>query len=219
MSGVEALAVVSIIANIVAVVDFSVEVIDRAKRFGGDVKDVPEEFREVRRTLPLIASTLQKTSTSTKSGQVDEATCKVLRPVLEGCQTKIDELSDIFKKVLPPEGASKWTRGWKAVSSMGQDKKVKALASNIWDDIQALTYYHVSEVATAAQLTTAISAMTVSPPPKKTQFMLRYQKDEDFIGRGQIMEEVEARFKTMNRVAIAGIGGVGYVSSMRLISQ
>jgi N-terminal domain on NACHT_NTPase and P-loop NTPases len=213
MSGIEALAVIGIIANIIALVDFSVKVYDRAKGFGDEVKDVPEEFREVRRILPLVANTLEKTSSHAKSGQVDEETCKVLRPVLEGCQIKIEELSAIFNNVLPAEGASKWTRGWKAVSSMGQDKKVKALASKIWDDVQALTYYHVSEGATAAQLTnltTAMATFTASVSSKKTQFMLRYQKDEDFIGRDEVMKEIEERSKTMKRVAIAGIGGVGY---------
>ena len=47
-------------------------------------------------------------------------------------------------------------------------------------------------------------------PPRKPQFMVRYQTDEDFIGREGIMKEIGRRFGIKNRVAIAGIGGVGY---------
>jgi hypothetical protein len=75
MSGAEALAVLGILANIVAVVDFSIKVLDRAQDFG-DLKDIPEEFREIRQVLPLISNTLQITSSHVVSGQVEEATCK-----------------------------------------------------------------------------------------------------------------------------------------------
>ena len=40
--------------------------------------------------------------------------------------------------------------------------------------------------------------------------MVRYQRDLDFVGREEIMEEIKQRFSSKNRVAIAGIGGVGY---------
>jgi hypothetical protein len=46
--------------------------------------------------------------------------------------------------------------------------------------------------------------------PRKPYFMVRYQTDDDFIGREEIMEEISQRFKRKNRVAIAGMGGVGY---------
>lgn len=46
--------------------------------------------------------------------------------------------------------------------------------------------------------------------PRKPFFMVRYQTDKDFIGREEIMEEFGRRFERGNRVAIAGIGGVGY---------
>lgn len=40
--------------------------------------------------------------------------------------------------------------------------------------------------------------------------MVRYQVEEDFIGRNNIMDEIGQRFKTKNRLVAAGIGGVGY---------
>ena len=144
MSGAEALAVIGIISNIAAIVDFGVKVYDRAKGFDGDLRAIPGEFQEVRRILPLISKSLENTRINAASGKVDENTCKTLRPVLEGCHAKIRDLNTIFKNVLPSERASKWTRSWKAISSVRQDKKVKVLANRIWDDVQALTYHHVS---------------------------------------------------------------------------
>ena len=41
--------------------------------------------------------------------------------------------------------------------------------------------------------------------------MLEYDSDEDFIGRDEIMNAIETRFAArVNRVAVTGIGGVGY---------
>jgi hypothetical protein len=36
-------------------------------------------------------------------------------------------------------------------------------------------------------------------------------KDPKFIGREDIIQEIDQRFKANRRVAISGIGGVGYV--------
>ncbi len=219
MSGAEALVVIGLIANIIAVVDFSVKIYDHAKGFSGDLKEVPEEFREVRTLLPLISNSLGKTLSRAKSGKIDEATCKVLRPVLENCQTKIEELRKIFEDVLPADGASKWTRVRKAISSVGKDKKAKSIITKIWEDVVALTYHHASEGATAAQLEAyaeKVSERSISTVSvKRACFMVRYLQEGHFIGRGGIMKEIEHRFKTKNRVAIAGMGGVGYCNPPR----
>jgi hypothetical protein len=219
MSGAEALAVIGIIANIIAIVDFSTKIYDRAKSFSGDLKEVPEEFREVRSLLPLISKCLDSTLSRAEFGEIDEATCKVLRPVLENCQIKIEELRKIFEDVLPAEGASKWTRVRKAISSVGKDKKAKSIITKIWEDVKALAYHHASEGATAAQLQSyaeKVSTRSISTVPVRSAcFMVRYQQEDHFIGRDGIMKEIEQRFETKNRVAIAGIGGVGYCNPSR----
>ena len=43
--------------------------------------------------------------------------------------------------------------------------------------------------------------------------MLNFDQEEDFVGREEVMGEIGRRFDTnANRVALTGIGGVGYVS-------
>ena len=47
-------------------------------------------------------------------------------------------------------------------------------------------------------------------PVKKTTWLNKYDSDPDFVGRGQILEDIERQLKAKNhRVALAGIGGVG----------
>ena len=47
-------------------------------------------------------------------------------------------------------------------------------------------------------------------PPRKTCFMVKFDRDPNFIGREDIMKEIGERLKMQQRrVAITGIGGVG----------
>lgn len=48
-------------------------------------------------------------------------------------------------------------------------------------------------------------------PVKKTTWLNKYDSDPDFVGRDQTLEDIEWQLKGKNhRVALAGIGGVGY---------
>lgn len=47
---------------------------------------------------------------------------------------------------------------------MGQKQKVKALATKILDDVQALTYYHVAVTANVMQVTKALGSIVINTP-------------------------------------------------------
>jgi len=148
MSGAEALLVVGIIANIVQLVDFTSKVVGRVKDSAQDGHSIPKAFRNIQVTLPLLASTLRKTEVQVKSGKSDEQTCNALRPVVEACEAQMNELKAIFVQALPAEGASRWTRGWKAIASVGKDKKVDDIARSLSELRSTLIHYHVTNLAT-----------------------------------------------------------------------
>ncbi len=148
MSGAEALLVIGIIANVVQLVDFTSKIVGRVKDSAQDGHSIPKAFRNIQVTLPLLASTLSKTEDQIKAGKVDERTCKALRPVLEVCEAQMNELKAIFVQALPAEGASRWTRGWKAISSVGKDKKVDDIARSLSELRSTLIHYHVTNLAT-----------------------------------------------------------------------
>jgi hypothetical protein len=55
------------------------------------------------------------------------------------------------------------------------------------------------------------SALTVPVAPV---FMVPFQRDPKYLGRPATMDEIILRFKTQHRVALAGLGGVGYVFAL-----
>jgi len=44
-------------------------------------------------------------------------------------------------------------------------------------------------------------------------FTVPFERDTDFVGRSDILEQIDQKLKNHSRVALAGIGGVGQVSS------
>ena len=147
MTGAEAFVVVGIIANIVQIVEFTGKAVERVKDSAQDLHSLPKAFRDIQSTLPLLANTLSKTQSQVQSGSVDEGTCKTLRPVLEACEEKIKELESIFAKALPTNNTSGLKRGWKALLTIGQDKRVEELGRQLSQLRSNLVHYHVTNMA------------------------------------------------------------------------
>lgn len=193
----EAVAVISIITNIIALINFSAGIYNSAKDLSDGSKDIPKAFRNISHVLPLVSDSLRKTQEQIESGEIDESSCGGLKPSLESCKDIVLELNNLFKKVLPSDNASKLSRGWKAVSSMVIDKKVEDLNKAMMQYVGVITLYHVSNRIQKPNST------------RKPLFMVPY-RNEEFIGRNDILAEVAQGFKARApRIAISGIGGVG----------
>ena len=218
MSGAEAFAVIGIIANIINLAKFSRDVISQIKRYGENAQEVPEAFRDIQAVLPLISSTLVRTRNQVECGTLDDDTCKVLRPVLEGCQKKMEQLKALFEDVMAEEGASKFKRGLMAIKSMRKDKEVKEIAQSLDRFVAHLTHYHASEGVTSRDIESlkgAMSSMSVEQletQSPKTHFLVPVQWSEDFAGREEVMEFLHSRLclgDRHSRVALVGLGGMG----------
>lgn len=218
MSGAEALAVIGIIANIINLTEFSRNVVSQIKRYGENAQEVPEAFRDVQAVLPLISSTLIRTRNQVECGTLDDDTCKVLRPVLEGCQDKMELLKAIFKDVIAEVGASKFKRGLMAIKSMRKDKEVKEIAQALDRFVTHLTHYHASEGVTSRDIESlkgAMSSMSVEQLETqlpKTHFLVPVQWSDDFAGRKEVMEFLDSKLcleDRHSRIALVGLGGMG----------
>ena len=218
MSGAEALAVISIIANIVQLVEFSSKAISRVKEYGEDAQDIPKTFRDIQIGLPLIGHTLGEIQTRVADGQVPEEKCKALKEVLRGCKAKLAELNIIFEKVLPQDGASKGKRVWKGLRSLWHDKEVDRISQGLWRSLQSLTLSHVVTAPTSREIQALVeSASKMDFIPKSTSAVQAYFEvptlsSSDFVGREETMADLAIKLclpEKHCRVAVVGLGGVG----------
>ena len=220
MSGAEALLVLGTIANVFAVMDLSSNAIERVKESLEDTLDLPKSFQRLQNFLPLMSDTLHKTEQKAIAGELEESTCKAIQLVIRDSGRELEDLKGILKKLVSPEGASKWRRGMNAMSSLRYDKKAEGIVKALESSMSLLTHYHVATAPTAAQLTSMVtrtsSAATkaVPEPPSipKPYYMVPIQWSSDFTGRVEIMETLDGKLcqtDRHSRVALVGLGGVG----------
>lgn len=193
----EALAIIGLASAIVQFVDFSAKIVDRLQDFHSSVNAVPKAFRDVKVELPLLLDTLKRTQEQVESGAISRETQEALLPVVEGCRSQVELLDSTLVKTLPKPGDSSWRRGMMAFSSVGQEKKVEQITSTLRKYVQTLTYHQ------------ATGARTLVIRPSKPCFIMPFDRDQSFVGREDVLQEIEIRFQNQRRVALAGIGGVG----------
>lgn len=210
----EALAVISIIANIVQLVEFDATVLKRLEDYHADVKDIPKAFRDAKVLLPLIADCLGHTNEQVDRGEVTESRSKVVLPIVTNCQTQVELLVGILDKTLPAEGTSKWKRGHMALLSFVQEKKIQQILTVIRDNVQILTYHHVTNISipTSSSIFLATSPETAqtSTPPKPL-YTIPYPSLEAFIGREEQLEQLYRLLCLPGkhcRAALVGLGGI-----------
>lgn len=218
MSGAEAVAVISVIANIIALTKLTRDVVSQIKEYGESAHQVPKAFRDIQAVLPLISTTLIVTRDKVGSGVIDDDSCKVLRPVLEGCENKLKQLKIIFNGVMAEKGASKFKRGLMAIKSMRKDKEVKDIAQALDKFVVHLTHYHASEGVSTKDIDSLKCAMvSMSVKQSETQspkahFLVPVQWFDDFTGREEVMKFLDQELclsDRYSRVALVGLGGMG----------
>jgi hypothetical protein len=149
----EPLAVVSVVASIVQLVDFSTRVVRRLEEFHSVAGEVPKSFRHVKTELPLLATTLQQLKGAIDITSVAEGSKKALLPVIAGCNEQIAQLDAILVKSLPETNDSWRKKGKKAIVSLHHDAKVETITRILGNYIRILTFYYAAASSTLQPLT------------------------------------------------------------------
>jgi hypothetical protein len=140
----EAFAIVGVAASIVQLIDFGSKVLIRLNEFHSNAGEIPKTFQHVKAELPVLLDTLEQTKTAIETGSIRDETKKALLPAINGCQTQIESLDTLVRKVLPLPGDSWRERSRKSFSSLRQDAKVERIRTDLQRYIQTLTYYHAA---------------------------------------------------------------------------
>ncbi|CAG8954110.1 hypothetical protein HYFRA_00009214 [Hymenoscyphus fraxineus] len=130
---------------------------------------LPKAFREVAARLPIVEEFLKSTGQRISDGQVDEASCNAMKPLIENCEERAKTLDGLFQKVLPANDASRLDRYINAAKTLGKGGKVEELMKGLMNDLLLLSSKHGVEAATAHQvnvdqLTKAIEDISAIEP-------------------------------------------------------
>ena len=134
MSGVgEASLVLGIISSIIAIIDATKQVYEAVE----DEVGLPTNFKKSATKLPLISKLLEDAERYVKN-VTDESIKAAFTPTLEDCKAQASRLQDLFEKVMPDQGESRWDRYVKAARTVGKGGRVESLVGGILDDLQLL---------------------------------------------------------------------------------
>ena len=147
MSGAEAMTILGIISSVISIVDGTKQVYDAASNTNG----LPEAFREVAARLPIVRDILDSAKRHFREEDTNEESCKAAKKVVEKCQSKAQNLEDIFKKVIPADDASRAERYFSAVRSVGKGNRVETLMKGMLEDLQLLAINHGMVTETKAR--------------------------------------------------------------------
>jgi hypothetical protein len=208
----EALAVVGLVSAIVQFVDFGGKLVERLNEFNSDTHEVPETFRTIKLQLPLLIDTLRRTQQQASAGHVSGETATTLKPLIDACFTEINALQARLDKTLPPHKSSSWQRRLLALKSLAHDKEVERSMVKLESHIRLLTFYQSTSNSDSSNKLLALQqTMAVSQQPRRSVFMVPFDRDETFVGREDILDSIDQRLNSPRRRAVlSGIGGVGY---------
>ena len=140
---VEAWAAVGATASIITLAEAGIGIVKRINDFKNKANDVPQCYRQIDNTLPILKKSfeqvLQETNSSTSSSRGDE----VLR-IIRDCVEQVRKLEVILNETVPQSGDGTQERTKKAVKSLRRDKEVQSITKALDGYIKYLTYDTVS---------------------------------------------------------------------------
>lgn len=149
----EALTVISVVTNIIQLVDFSSKVLRRLDEFRSSLGGVPQSFRHFCAELPVLKITLRQIKEAIEAGSVQDETENALMPAIQGCKEQIQLLDTLLAKTLPLATDSQLKRGAKAVLSLKQEAKVESIRKILQGYVKTLTFYYTAVSSTLQPLT------------------------------------------------------------------
>lgn len=213
MSGIEAAGLVlGIISAIISIIDATHQVYKAVK----DEAGLPTNFKKSATKLPLISKLLGDAETYVKAS--DEATRTAFTPTLEDCKSRAIQIQELFNKVMPKEGESRWDRYVKAARTIGKGGHVENLVGGILDDLQFLAtrYPEVTSLRTKEQLAKAVEEVTSADSRGNVYFQVPRTVNSLFTGRTELLSRIQTVFlsdtsfsKKQRRFVITGMGGQG----------
>jgi N-terminal domain on NACHT_NTPase and P-loop NTPases len=133
MSGVgEASLVLGIISSILSIIDATNKFYEAVE----DEAGLPTNFKKSAAKLPVISKLLEDAEGYVKAA--DESVEAAFTPTLEDCKVQAAQLEELFGKVMPKGGDSRWDRYVKAARIIGKGGRVETLIKGILDDLQLL---------------------------------------------------------------------------------
>lgn len=178
--------------------DVAWRVLKRTREYNDKTGDDLAIVQIISARLPGLIDKMEELKLETETGSEPINSQNSLAVAVTSCDELIRRLDVLTKKLIPDEIETKPKRLKKAISSVYYKKEL----SKTWGEIEnykALLFTKVKEVVQEHEI----------PHSDNPVFMVPFEKDPKFVGRADVIVDIEEALKKQSRIAITGIGGVG----------
>ena len=178
--------------------DVAWRVLKRTREYNDKTGDDLAIVQIISARLPGLIDRMEELKLETETGSEPINSQNSLAVAVTSCDELIRRLDVLTKKLIPDEIETKPKRLKKAISSVYYKKEL----SKTWGEIEnykALLFTKVKEVVQEHEI----------PHSDNPVFMVPFEKDPKFVGRADVIADIEEALKKQSRIAITGIGGVG----------
>lgn len=137
MSGAELVAVLSVGASVIQVVDACNKLIDRIKQYRSNAA-----FIRLRSQLQLFTSNIKALENTNRKDENLEEEEVLLHEVLAGCKLRIEELDSLVISLVPGPNSSTLSKTVHAVRTFFKDHRVKAILEDL-NDYREVILLHI----------------------------------------------------------------------------
>ncbi|KAL8674025.1 MAG: hypothetical protein Q9168_001557 [Polycauliona sp. 1 TL-2023] len=200
---------IGLASAVVSLIDIGTKVAKRLKELS-ETGDIPHVFRDIKTRLPLILTIVTRTQHETYDISLEAQ--ESFEDVVRQCFDQASQIYEILSKVVVDHGDSRVKKTLKAGISLIEEKRVQRIAAGLRDNVQLLTFLSVTPVEKGKSASSSERRPSVPLPSYASAtglFVVPFERDEHFIGRASSLQAIAASFEHQNRVAIAGMGGVG----------
>lgn len=202
------LTAIGLASSVVQLVDFGLKIARRLSDYNNArPKEVPKSLQSINSQLPLLLHSLSRLKAETEVEKIDLDTKCLLRGVIAGCTSLVEEVEGIINKLSSVPGEAFGVRVRKVLSSIKNDEKIQALDRNLQTYIQVLILHHVVDAAD----------FPPAAPEEVSYFEVHEKRASPFVERDSVMKELETKLydaarsltKTPTVVLLSGGEGSG----------
>ncbi|MCJ1327021.1 hypothetical protein MMC10_003687 [Thelotrema lepadinum] len=169
--------------------------------------EVPRSLQSINTQLPLLLNALQRVKSDVEVNRFDLDTRCILKGVISGCISLVEEVAIILNKVAKEPGESLTSKLRKSLASFKHDEKILAIDKNLQTYISVLILHHVIDAEDVPH----------GPPEEKTYYEVKEWRANPFYERSSLLRKLDQLFYKAARsqtkeptvVVLSGTKGVG----------
>jgi hypothetical protein len=188
-------------SSLLAFGDVAWRVLKRVKEYSETVENVPKVIKHIRAQLPVLIDKMEELKGNSDVTLRGISPHGVLAEAITGCAEQIKYLDELTAKMLPTKDDSGLEKAKKAIRSVRYETKI----TETWERLES---YKSTFIFHFMKMTAVLKEISDTGSVKAV-FLCPFERDPNFIGRQDILSMIDEHFARRNRVALAGIGGVG----------